>query len=96
MEDYIAFGIGIILAMFCIVILEKIEAERENNEKEKFIKYNNWSNEACYIYVWNMQNWKEETAINVRFFYNYKLILVMTIERGMQKTSFTCDMVHDL
>lgn len=41
MEDYIAFGIGIILAMFCIVILEKIEAERENNEKEKFIKYNN-------------------------------------------------------
>lgn len=39
---------------------------------------------------------KEETAINVRFFYNYKLILVMTIERGMQKTSFTCDMVHDL
>ena len=51
MEDYIAFGIGIILAMFCIVILEKIEAERENNEKEKFIKYNNRSNEACYIYV---------------------------------------------
>lgn len=41
MEDYIAFGIGIILAMFCIVILEKIEAERENNEKEKFVKYNN-------------------------------------------------------
>lgn len=41
MEEYIAFGTGIILAMVCIVILEKIEAERGNNEKEKFIKYNN-------------------------------------------------------
>lgn len=26
----------------------------------------------------------------------YKLILVMTIDNGMQKTSFTYDMVHDL
>lgn len=29
MEEYIAFGAGIVLALLCIITLEKIESERE-------------------------------------------------------------------
>ena len=28
MKEYIAFGVGMILALSCIMLLEKIEAER--------------------------------------------------------------------
>lgn len=28
MEEYIAFGVGIVLALACIIFLEKVEKER--------------------------------------------------------------------